>query len=225
MRCHLLIGWLIICWTSPYAQRSYFGLSPETAVNYKFKTNWKLTGKIESQNFLFQNTQSIKNKWGYEHYRTDFQGFMAKSLTVRVKAAIGYQYRWDSDGDHSHRTIQQVGWLSNFRNYRIGHRVRTDQTFINDKISWRLGYRISSDIPVNGQQLDPGETYLVASNELISEYLDNEFFLENRLVGGIGWYLISKHKLELSIDYRLDPIITIPQRNRIWTKVSCYWNF
>ena len=87
-----------------------------------------------------------------------------------------------------------------------------------------MRYRISSDIPINGQVLDPCENYLIASNELIAEYFESEINLENRLVAGIGWYFKNKQKLELSIDYRLDPIVSSPQRNRIWTKVSFYLN-
>lgn len=207
------------------AQRTYYGVFGESAINYKLKNNWKLTAKIESQHRLFSNTELIENLWEHEHVRSDFQGFVGKGLTVRTKGAIGYQYRWSLGGQNSHRIIEQISWLSNVRNYRIGHRVRTDQTFLNDKVSWRLRYRISADLPINGQQLDPGEKYLILSEELIGEYFDEELALENRIVAGLGWYFENKHKLEVGIDYRLDPIITSPQRNRIWTKVSFYWNF
>lgn len=87
-----------------------------------------------------------------------------------------------------------------------------------------MRYRISSDIPINGQKLDPGESYLIVSNEIIAEYFVSAFEFENRLVGGIGWYFENKNKFETSIDYRLDPIIVSPQRNRIWLKFSLYIN-
>lgn len=224
-RYYSLVFMLLFVALNNFAQRTYFGFFPESAINYKFKTNWKLTGKIESQHFLFQNTSSQDNEWGYQHYRTDFQGFIARSITTRIKAAIGYQYRWDGQGDHSHRTIQQVGWLTDFRNYRIGHRIRTDQTFFDEGTSWRIRYRISSDLPLSGQQLDPGEKYVIISNEVIAEYLTAEYAIEDRLVAGLGWYFVNKHKLELSLDYRIDPLISGPQRQRIWSKISFYLNF
>lgn len=207
-----------------HSQRTYVGFFPEAAVSKKVGESWKLTGKIESQHILFSNDAISNNEWGYEHDRTDLQFFVARNLTLRTKGALGYQFRIEGKGKNSHRTIQQIGWLSNFRNYRLGHRVRADQTFFEEGVSWRMRYRISSDIPINGQVLDPGENYLIASNELIAEYFESEINLENRLVAGIGWYFKNKQKLELSIDYRLDPIVSSPQRNRIWTKVSFYLN-
>lgn len=208
-----------------YAQRTYVGFFPEFAFNLKVKQNWKFTGKIESQHRAFLDDSQYDKSFRYDFDRTDLQFFAARNLTTRSKIAVGYQYRLNGFGQNSHRTIQQIGWLSNFRLYRLGHRVRTDQTFLEEGISWRLRYRLSSDIALKGQQLDPGEKYLIVSEELISELYDNEFVLENRFVVGLGWYFLNKHKFETSIDYRMDPIVDSPQRNRIWVKFSFYLNF
>jgi hypothetical protein len=87
-----------------------------------------------------------------------------------------------------------------------------------------LRYRLSSDIPLNGQKLDPGENYAILSNEVIGDYFVNAIDFENRLVAGVGWYFENKNKFETSIDYRIDPLITVPSRQRIWLKFSFYWN-
>jgi hypothetical protein len=207
-----------------YAQRTYVGLFPEFAINFKVNQNWKLTGKVESQHRTFSDDAQYDNTFRYDFDRTDLQFFAARNLTTRTKVAVGYQYRFNGFGQNSHRTIQQIGWLSNLRSYRLGHRVRADQTFLDEGISWRLRYRLSSDIALKGQQLDPGEKYLIVSDELISELLNNEFGIENRLVVGLGWYFLNKHKFETAIDYRIDPIVDSPQRNRVWLKFSFYLN-
>lgn len=224
MRLLLLITCSFMVGLVSLSQRTYSGFFPEIGINKKLGESWKLTAKIESQHIVVSDDTESNWEWAYSHDRTDLQFFVARNLTTRSKTAIGYQYRVSGDGESSHRTIQQISWLSLFRNYRFGHRVRTDQTFFSEGTSWRIRYRISSDIPVNGQQLDPGENYIIASNELIAEYLVKDFALENRLVGGIGWYFENKNKFETSIDYRLDPIVHSPQRNRIWLKFSFYLN-
>ncbi len=224
MRTILLISFSFMVSFASLSQRTYSGFFPEAAISKKLGESWKLTAKIESQHILFSNDAFSNNEFRYEYDRTDFQFFIARNLTLRTKGAIGYQYRVGNNGQNSHRTIQQIGWLSSFRNDRLGHRVRTDQTFFEEGVSWRIRYRASSDIPLNGQQLDPGENYLIASNEIIAEYLASEFGVENRFVGGVGWYFENKNKFETSIDYRLDPIVTSPQRNRIWFKFSFYVN-
>jgi hypothetical protein len=210
--------------TFVHAQRTYGGFFPEMAVNKKMGQHWKLTGKIESQHIVFYDDVSHPLDLSYRHYRTDLQFFTARNIRARTNAAIGYQYRFEGEGENSHRTIQQIGWLTNWRHYRFGHRVRADQTFFDEGVSWRMRYRISSDIPVNGQKLDPGENYLIVSNEIIADYFVDAFDLENRIVAGVGWYFQNKDKLEVSLDYRLDPIVKSPQRNRFWLKFSFYLN-
>ncbi len=219
----LLAG--LLCFSFIHGQRTYVGAFPELALSIKVKESWKLTGKIESQHRLFSDDGVIESRFMYQHDRTDFQLFLGRSLTTRAKVAIGSQYRLNGAGQNSYRTIQQIGWLSTIRYYRIGHRVRADQTFLDDGLSWRLRYRISSDLPINGQQLDPGEKYLIVSNEMIVELLNSVISLENRLCLGLGWYFKNKHKFETAIDYRLDPIVSAPQRNRVWLKFSFYLNF
>ncbi|MGM0480117.1 MAG: DUF2490 domain-containing protein [Bacteroidota bacterium] len=208
---------------SAWTQRSYFGVFPEFALNYNAFNYWKFTSKIESQHVLFSDDQEVTKRWGYRHERTDLQVFASRKMTARTSFAAGYQYRINDGSGNTHRAIQQWAGLSYLRHYRLGHRIRADQTFLDDQIDWRLRYRISSDIALQGQKLDPGELYILLSEEMIGELSEGTINLENRLVAGLGRYFMNKQKLEISVDYRLDPIIHSPQRNRIWVKLSFYY--
>ncbi|MDX1651582.1 MAG: DUF2490 domain-containing protein [Brumimicrobium sp.] len=200
------------------------GLFPEMGLNIPLSQRWKYTAKIESQHGLYRNTVPEDERINYYHYRTDFQSFLEVKLTARIKAAAGYQYRIE-DGGNNHRSIQQITWLNTFRTFRVGSRLRADQRFSPDiSPEFRLRYRASSDIPLEGEKLDDGEKYVLLSLEFIPAIQGGEFTLENRLVAGIGHYFDRSKKLEFTLDYRTDPYFPNVNRHRIWCKFSFYWS-
>ena len=226
MRLLLISGFLLISCTFVSAQndRLYAGIFPELGVNVPLSSKLKFTAKIESQNGLFRNDATHNKDWSYYHNQTDLQSFLEFKLTTRIKTAIGYQYRI-ADGDNSHRSIQQLTWLNQFRIFRLGSRLRADQKF-SPSISpeYRLRYRASTDIPLQGDKLDDGEKYFLLSNEVIYALQEGESSIENRVVVGMGHFFNRTKKLELSFDYRTDPYFPDIDRHRLWCKISFYWN-
>lgn len=212
--CSLLIG----------QDRFLSGIFPEFGLNAPLNDRWSYLFKLESQNKIIDNTAVDFPTMRYKHSLTDLQSFISIKITYSLKGAVGYQYRLDSDNTNSHRSIQQVAWVSNYRTFRIGSRVRTDQTFLsNASPEFRFRYRAASDIALQGVEIDEGEQYLLLSNELIFGVQSNEFSLENRFVAGIGHFFNNKEKLEFSIDYRTDPYFSGVERHRLWLKLSFYW--
>lgn len=204
--------------------RVIVGLFPELGLNVPLSSKLKYTAKIESQNGVFRDDATVNNDWSYFHNQTDLQSFLEIKLTSRIKAAIGYQYRLE-EGDNSHRSIQQITWLNQFRVFRLGSRVRADQMFSPSMSpEYRLRYRASTDIPLQGEKLDDGEKYFLLSNEIIYSLEAGESSIENRVVAGIGHFFNRTKKLELSFDYRTDPYIPDVDRHRLWCKISFYWN-
>ena len=108
----------------------------------------------------------------------------------------------------------------------FSHRLRLDQTFStgNEDNEYRVRYRFAAEIPLSGQTLDPGEFYLLTSNEVIAGTKGGKGEIENRLVGSIGHYFGKKAKLEAGLDWRIDKIIADGLRNRLWFKVGCFLN-
>ena len=205
-------------------KRAIIGLFPEYALSYKLSDNWKLIHKIESQHGLYRRDEELEiDEVNYFHYRTDIQFFASHSLNPVAKVDAGYQLRFENGS--SHRFIQQYAWINFWKDFRLGHRLRADQTYEEDEaFLWRLRYRLSTDYPLQGGSIDPGEKYLAGSIETIVGYAQPSFEVENRYVIGIGHYFNNKHKLELSIDYRTDDHFNPRFRQRIWTKVSYYWS-
>lgn len=202
----------------------YAGLFPEMGLNVPLNEKLAYAAKIESQHVLFSDDAAIDKEWRYFHDRTDLQSFIEYKITSRIKGAIGYQYRFEGGGN-SHRSIQQLTWLNQFRAFRLGSRVRSDQKFsITESPEYRLRYRAATDIPLQGEKLDDGEKYFLLSNEVIFAFQGGKYSIENRLVSGVGHFFNRTKKLELSIDYRTDPYFPNVNRHRIWCKISFYWN-
>ena len=187
-----------------------FGFFPEFQVGYKLSEKLKIIGKIES----------------HFHNLTDFQGFLGSKINPYIDVAAGYQYRVDSRGDNSNRTIQQISILQVPGNYKIGHRLRADQTYSPfEKNDYRLRYRVSFEIPLEGKSLDPGEFYLLFSDELLYSYQARVSGLENRVVASLGHLSKEKQKFQAGIDYRTDRFFDPDLRHRTWFKFGWYLNF
>lgn len=223
MRAFTLIFCLILPFWAISQQRDVSsGFFPEAQLSTKIKSV-SLTAKIESQHGLVDAGNETPTDYGYYHDRTDFQGFVGTSLNPFVKWAVGYQYRWDGEGDHNHRSIQQVAWVQKKTGYRLAHRVRADQTYASGEVPlYRIRYRLSLELPLSGANIDPGEFYLVLSDEPIYGFQDGTSTLENRLVGSLGHYFSKNQKVEAGIDHRIDRFLKSGSRQRIWLKVGWY---
>ena len=139
-----------------------FGFFPEFQIGIKATEKLKIIGKIESQHGMAEKFEGKDLDVGYFHNLTDFQGFLGTKVNPFIDIAAGYQYRVNSRGDNSHRTIQQISILQLPGNYKIGHRIRADQTYAPfEKNDYRLRYRISFELPIEGKSLDPGEFYRI----------------------------------------------------------------
>jgi len=217
---------LFILVKSVHAQRvSSTGFFPEAQLTFSPLEKLVLTAKIETQHGMVTNTNETPANWGYYHYRTDFQGFAGTSLNPFISIAGGYQYRWDGDGDNSHRTIQQISLVQRKASYRLGHRLRTDQTFLpTEAPEFRIRYRLVAEFPLSGNRIDPGEYYLIASNEPIFEYQADSYNIENRLVCSLGYNFTKNQKLEAGLDYRADNFLDGGLRQRLWLRVGWFVN-
>jgi hypothetical protein len=100
------------------------------------------------------------------------------------------------------------GWL-------FAHRVSSEQTFSSvERPEFRLRYRITSEIPLNGVSVDEGEFYVKINNEYLNSLQANKYDLEIRLVPLLGYDITDNFKLELGLDYRVDSFIyTITEHN------------
>lgn len=203
----------------------FSGFFPEAAITKKLKNDQKIIVKIEHQDILYNNSGEQKDEFQFTHYRTDLMAFYDLKLNPSKSIAVGLFHRIQ-DGANANRLIQQFASVNRLRGMKLAHRFRTDQTFTKGEAAEiRLRYRVATEIPLSGSTLDPGEHYLVLSNEPIFSLQDGEFEIENRLVFSFGKLIQSSQKLEWSIDYRTDKFIQEGFRTRLWAKVGYFYSF
>lgn len=208
---------------SAYAQDTYqFGLLPSLNVNKKLKSDWSLNTKIESRQ-LFQNGDFIGNvEKKYKYVLTDFSLITAKKIGLNSRMAGGYFIRLEKT-QLVHRFIQQYTVVQRLSGYRLAHRFLSDQTLTKDEtLEFRIRYRITAEVPLNGEALDPGEFYFKINNEYLNSFQDTEYNFEMRLVPLLGYDLTESYKIETGLDYRINSFFNNSARHSFWISLNFF---
>ncbi|MDN3605767.1 DUF2490 domain-containing protein [Kaistella yonginensis] len=196
------------------------GLLPSVVLTDKMSNDWSVIYEIDSRQLL--STRNIEgvvdNK--YEFALTDFSVLAAKKISHHSRLAGGYLLRIEDD-EISHRYIQQYTLTHQLRSLPLSHRFASDQTFSSaEKPSFRLRYRIATEIPLMGETVDADELYFKMSNEFLNSWQDSEYDLEVRLVPLLGFNFKNEKKLEMGLDYRLDSFLQNKTRHSFWVSVN-----
>lgn len=216
------ISIILMCSTilSVNSQNLTAGFLPNLTLSYKISEQYKFVHKLESR-FPSYNDQDQQFNINFERF--DFQNYIERKVGLFSKLSVGYQLRFRTENKYSHRTIQQFSWVSGFDKYRMGHRIRSDQTFSADrKPELRFRYRLGVQIPLQGQQLDQGEYYLSLSDELVWSYRSPDADLENRIVAKLGFYINDKNKIESGIEWRAEEFFLDGIKHQAWLCFSWY---
>jgi hypothetical protein len=203
------------------AQDLTAGFLPNLTLSYKVSEQYKIVHKLESR---FPSYNNDDQKFDANFERFDFQNYVERKIGLFSKLSLGYQLRFRTNNRYSHRSIQQFSWVSRFDNYRIGQRLRSDQTFSDDrKPEVRFRYRAGIQIPLQGQQLDEGEYYLSLSDELVWSYRSPNADLENRVVAKVGFYINDKNKIESGLEWRAEEFfLDTGVAHQLWFCFSWY---
>jgi hypothetical protein len=206
-----------------YAQSTFqLGALPSLNFNKKMKNDWSLNSKIESR-LIFQhgeiNGDADKN---FNYVLTDFSLIGAKHIGLNSRISGGYLMRFE-EGDLYHRFIQQYVIVQKLSGFRLAHRFLSDQTFsASDEPEFRLRYRITSELPLNGESVDPGEFYLKINNEYINSLQERAYDLEIRLVPLLGFDITDRFKIETGADYRVNSFLTNNTRHSCWMTLNFF---
>jgi hypothetical protein len=213
---------IIPLWISAQQSMS-FGFLPEVAASFGKWGRWSATSKIESMHFLYES-EIDQEKLKHRYDRTDLQLFANYKLSVSSKFSAGYQYRIEP-GINNHRFIQQLSIKQSFHSLRLGHRIRLDESFHKkESPRFRLRYRLSSEFPLSGTQLDPHEFYLKGGLEALYGFQDGESEIEGRVNAMLGYYFSNKDKLEAGFDYRTDNYLEEVNDQNLWFKIGYFFN-
>ncbi len=214
---YIIIFLFVLLPLIPKAQSSsQVGFLPSLNINKELQKDWSLHFKAESRQGL------INGDFNYKYLLTDFSLILATKIGINTTVAGGYLMRINRN-QITNRAIQQISFVKRYPGFRLSHRISADQTFQqDDQTEVRLRYRLSSEIPLSGQSLDPGEFFLKMNNEYLNSFQGDEYDLELRFAAFLGYALAYANKLEIGVDYRIDSFIDSNPRNRFWLSLNFY---
>lgn len=201
------------------AQSNYqMGFLPSLNVNKKLPRDWSLHFKAESRQSLYQED------FAYKYLQTDLALMAATRIRLNTRVTVGYLLRTDGE-NIKNRAIQQLSFARRNPFFTLAHRVAMDQTFSSaEATEFRFRYRLSSEIPLEGQFLDTREFFLKVSNEYLNSFQESDYDLEIRGGAYMGYTLFPSSKIELGVDYRADSFINNATRNRLWLGLNFYYS-
>ncbi len=206
-----------------FAQSTYqFGALPSLNLNRKLKNDWSLNAKLESRQLFRRGVINGNAEKEYDYILTDFSLIAAKKVGLNSRIAAGYLIRFE-DAEVFHRFIQQYVIIQKMSGYRLAHRLLSDQTFSGvEKPEIRFRYRITAEIPLNGESVDPGEFYLKLNNEYINSFQAMDYDLEIRLIPLLGYDITENYKIESGLDYRVNSFLNNQTRHSYWMTFNLF---
>ena len=215
---------LLLLFTGTFYAQSTFqvGALPSLNINQKLKNDWSLNAKIESRQLFQRGEINGAVEGNYEYVLTDFSFITAKKVGLNSRIASGYLIRVEGS-ELTHRFLQQFIIVQKLNGFRLAHRFLSDQTFSAlEQPEFRLRYRISSEFPLNGESVDPGEFYVKLNNEYVNSLQAGTYDLEIRIVPLLGYDLSDTVKIETGLDYRVDSFLSNNTRNSYWMTMNLF---
>lgn len=226
MNTRLLLLWLLFCGGQAVAQHSYrIGVLPSINLNKKLPDRWSINLKIESRQRFQQGNFDTPSGLDYTYVLTDFSLLAAHKLGLNAKLSVGYLLRL-RNGLFVHRAIQQYAIVQKLTGFRLAHRLAADQTFTpNAATEFRARYRITLELPLNGQEADTKEFYIKINHEYLNSLEGGQYDLELRLVPLLGYSFTDKHKIETGLDYRISSFIEQRPSHSFRWAINWYYSF
>lgn len=178
--------------------------------SWKYTDRWTFNGKINPRMFIYDKQSESYLPDDRLMERWEFQLMANYILFTGSSIGGGYILGLRTIADTSvlnieHRALGQYTFSFYLGAARIGNRARAEYRYFTQEANeLRFRYKLSYDIPLNGREIDPGENYLVVSNELLGAIVEENFTPENRFYAGIGWQLRNRRKVETGVEHRAD---------------------
>lgn len=220
----LFFSWFLIVRNDGILAQSTFqlGVLPSINFNKKLKKDWSLNTRLESRQLLQRGQINGPVEREFNYVLTDFSLIASKKIGLNSRIAGGYLIRFEDD-EIQHRFIQQYTVVQVIPRFRLAHRIVTDQTISpSEEPEFRLRYRITSEIPLNGESVDPREFYLRINNEYLNSIQAREYDLEIRLVPLLGYEINDRFKIETGLDYRVNSFIHSKTRHSYWMSLNFF---
>lgn len=191
-----------------------WGTLPSVNANIDLENDWKANLKWESRQILDDGS--------FSYNLSDFSLLLARKIGLNNSLAGGYLIRIHPEFT-AHRSIQQFTIVQTLPSIRLAHRLASDQTFRSGRApQWRLRYRIATELPLNGQEVDSQEAYFKINHEYLHIFRGGSYDLEVRLVPTLGYAFTDNNKLEAGWNVRTGGFLSGTPNHTVWFGVSWY---
>jgi len=201
----LCSGLALLLFQSITGQNNFTGYwEPEVAVNYKVATNYSHNFSLDMRNYGYRmNDLQLRTR------HMDIVHFSKLDIGNEQSLAFGIQYRFrdsfEKGRQNELRFTQQYNTTYQSGNIRFGDRLRAEQRITSNRTIHRFRYRFALDFALQGEKLDVGEPYFVASTEsLLSVAKAQGPEWDQRLTTAIGWLLSGQAKFQTGLEYRIE---------------------
>lgn len=221
MNFRLLLPGSLFCFLLIFdvaAQRSFqAGFLPSINFNSSLSNEWSLNTKAEVRQVFFEKDDLVSN-----YQLTDISLVISKKVGLSNSLTGGYLLRI-REGELISRLIQQFTNIQNVGAIRLSHRFVFDQTLEkNEEAQFRLRYRLSTQVSLRGQSVDPSELYLKLGNEYLNILQGDNYDLEIRLKAMLGYVFSDDSKVEVGLESRMDSFLQSSLRHRSWLNAAWY---
>ncbi|MEM9143170.1 MAG: DUF2490 domain-containing protein [Bacteroidota bacterium] len=202
---NVLLAWALLTFFVLHGQENLVGYwEPEMALNYKVGKNYAHNFSMDTRQYLYEG-----NDLQLRARHVDISHFSKLTIASQKSIALGIMYRFrealESMGQNELRLTQQYNIAQNLGKIRLGNRFRTEQRINPDRTIYRFRYRFALDLPLQGEKLNVGESYLVTSTEsLLSAAQGSRPEWDQRGTAFIGWLLYPNTRFQTGMEYRTE---------------------
>ncbi|MFT6370659.1 MAG: hypothetical protein ACJAWH_001743 [Maribacter sp.] len=177
---------------------------PDVGINYKITPNYAHNFSLAKRTYVFRDDQTQ-----FTLRQLDVVHFSNLRIGADKSVGFGVQYRFrhlfERTKENELRFVQQYNVTKSTRGLRLGNRFRSEQRITKISTIHRFRYRFALDFPLQGEELDLGESYIVVSTEaLLSVAKAAVPEYDQRLTANIGWLLEQNTKLQMGAEYRTE---------------------
>lgn len=211
---------LISSWVMGQDHVFFGGGKPKLSVEFSPGSKWKAEVEVGSMQQAWTNDNIEKTEWRYGYVRGDLQAMVFYNLSKAVKVGAGMKYRNKPEYDMQ-RAIQHVAFTRKLSGYKLVHRIRFEQSFPGGQApEIRTRYRLMATVPLRGQYLDPGESFLSFSDEVVLAKQGASYDIDNRITINAGYLFNEHHEALAGLHYRLDEFLYGGTRQQLWINIG-----
>mgnify|MGYP001829223982 CR=1 FL=1 len=178
-------------------------IEPRIAFNYKLSKFYGHNWQIANRSTIYESSALNFNLLQF-----DIGHFSSFKIGGNQSLSLGLLYRYselfEEESINEFRITEQYNIISISNKVRYGNRIRAEQRITSLLTIYRFRYRFTLDLPLEGQNLDVGESYFIGNAETllsVGKYIKPIY--GQRFTANLGWLLSSKTKLQFGLEYRL----------------------